>query len=88
MLSQSTAQFPLQVERMSEHHCSYPQVMDICEALGEPARLHNLMGSCGPPGDFAAYVIKRLHDEGRDSELLKLPRQFDKPILEFLQVPG
>mmetsp|Transcript_2576 Transcript_2576/g.7294 ORF Transcript_2576/g.7294 Transcript_2576/m.7294 type:complete len:1171 (+) Transcript_2576:206-3718(+) len=74
------------VERLSEHHCSYPQLFDISELLGDCRRLHRHMETCGPPAEMTRYVIGRLYDEGRHAELLELPRQFDNTVLEFLTV--
>uniref|UniRef100_A0A061SF20 Nuclear pore complex protein Nup133 n=1 Tax=Tetraselmis sp. GSL018 TaxID=582737 RepID=A0A061SF20_9CHLO len=73
-----------EVERLARHHCSYPQLVDICEMAGDVAKLHWLMESCGPPGEFCSYVMQRLVGEGREAELLQLPRHFDDVMLEFL----
>lgn len=82
----SAAGCPLQVERLAEAHCSYAQLVGICELLQDEPRLHYYMAAVGPPGEFPRFVMERLHGAGRDVELLNLPAQFDHDMLAFLEV--
>eukprot|EP00951_Prasinocladus_malaysianus_P021737 scaffold180455_cov45-Prasinocladus_malaysianus.AAC.3 len=59
--------------------------MDLCELYNEPGRLHSLMASCGPAGEFALYVMQRLQEEGRASELLELPAEFNDLLTSYLK---
>jgi len=74
-----------EVERLAEAHCSYAQLVGICELLQDEPRLHYYMAAVGPPGEFPRFVMERLHGAGRDVELLNLPAQFDHDMLAFLE---
>ena len=81
------------VESLAEAHCGYSQLFDIAEFRGEPQRLHAHMNNLAPgPGDstalgsatLAAYVFARLQREGRTSELLSLPGEFNSELEMWL----
>ncbi|GAB4823183.1 hypothetical protein N2152v2_010229 [Parachlorella kessleri] len=77
----------LRVGSLAEAHSAYAILFDACEFMRDRERLYELMTHLA--GDdltepMTVYVFQRLLSEGRRSELLDLPPQFDADLAVWL----
>ncbi|BDA43944.1 Nuclear pore complex protein NUP133 [Coccomyxa sp. Obi] len=77
------------VESLAQAHAAHAQLFDLCEFLGDRARLHDHMAANAPEDPYAhetaaQYVFGRLVREGRQAELLSLPEAFSDELHAWL----